>query len=118
MAFEPIADVYRGVRFRQLAPKLRWPVGPGFANQVESTRPRNERTGQFLDPEGTFITFDDDARVNVGFLLKTGALVIDDTNQRRGEKATKAGEQAVSATAAPLSERPVADSSPPVPAAK
>jgi hypothetical protein len=74
---ERIAEEYRGVRFRQLAPKLRWPVGDGFAHQTESVRPRNKATLRFEDPEGTFITFEDDARVNVAQLIRTGALAIE-----------------------------------------
>lgn len=105
--FEPIAEVYRGVRFRQFAPKLRWTVGDGFADERVSERPRNERTGQFTDSEGTYVVFEDDARVNVDFLLKTGGLQIEDTNQRRGARAEKAAAEVQAMTSGPLSERPL-----------
>jgi hypothetical protein len=77
MADQRIAEEYRGVRFRQLAPKLRWPVGDGFANQTESVRPRNKNTLRFEDPEGTFVVFEDDARIDIPHLIRIGALVID-----------------------------------------
>lgn len=95
MADGPIPEVYRGVRFRQLAPKLRWFVGPGFSDMKESERPRNENTGVFLDdPEGTFVKFEDDAHgIDIDRQLRAGGLVIEDTNQRRGEQAEKAAAQ-------------------------
>lgn len=110
MADERIAEEYRGVRFRQIAPKLRWPVGEGFAHQTESVRPRNKNTLRFEDTEGTFIVFEDEARINIPRLLRTGALVIEDTNQRRGAKAEAAAESANAPLAMPLGERPVSGS--------
>lgn len=75
MSRAPIPEEYRGVRFRQIAPSLRWRVGDGLANQVESKRPRDPDTREYLDPEGTFITFDDDARIDVETLVRRGHLV-------------------------------------------
>jgi hypothetical protein len=110
VADERIAEEFRGVRFRQIAPKLRWPVGEGFGTQTESVRPRNKNTLRFEDPEGTFIVFEDEARINIPRLLRTGALVIEDTNQRRGAKAEAAAVSANAPLGMPLGERPVSGS--------
>lgn len=84
-----IPEEYRGVRFRQLAPMLRWFTGGGHGTMHESERPRNEQTGQFLDPDGTFVTFQPDADMDIDRQLRIGGLVIEDTNQRRGERAER-----------------------------
>lgn len=98
MARERIAEEYRGVRFRLVAPALRWPVGEGLAVQTLSKRPRNNKTMEFLDAEGTFIVFEDEARIDIPKLLQSGVLVIDDTNQRRGAKAERAAAETIAET--------------------
>ncbi len=71
-----LAEEYRGVRFRQIAPNLRWPVGEGLGTQHLSKRPRDPRTLAFLDGEdGTIIEFEDGARVDVDQLLARGWIV-------------------------------------------
>lgn len=110
MAEQQMAEEFRGVRFRQIAPKLRWPVGEGLAHQTESVRPRNKNTLRFEDPQGTFIVFEDEAHINIPRLLRTGALVIEDTNQRRGAKAEAAAESVNAPLSQPLGERPVSGS--------
>jgi hypothetical protein len=110
VADERIAEEFRGVRFRQISPKLRWPVGDGWAGLTESTRPRNKNTLRFEDPEGTFIVFDDEARINIPRLIRIGALVIEDTNQRRGAKAEAAADAVNAVQELPLGDRPVAGS--------
>jgi hypothetical protein len=73
-------------------------------------RPRNKNTLRFEDPEGTFIVFEDDARINIPRLLRTGALAIEDTNQRRGAKAEAVAASANAPLAVPLADRPVGGS--------
>lgn len=68
-----LAEEYRGVRFRQIAPALRWPVGEGLGTQRLSKRPRDRRTLEFLDgEEGTIVEFEDEARIDVAQLLERG----------------------------------------------
>lgn len=68
-----LAEEYRGVRFRQIAPALRWPVGEGLGTQRLSKRPRDRRTLEFLDgEEGTIVEFEDEARIDVARLLERG----------------------------------------------
>lgn len=68
-----LAEEYRGVRFRQIAPNLRWPVGGGLGTQHLSKRPRDRKTLEFMDgDEGTILEFEDDARVDVAYLLQRG----------------------------------------------
>lgn len=68
-----LAEEYRGVRFRQIAPALRWPVGEGLGTQRLSKRPRDRRTLEFLDGEdGTIVEFEEEARIDVAHLLERG----------------------------------------------
>lgn len=87
MPRDPIPEEYRGVRFRQIAPALRWSVGEGLAHQEESKRARDPDTNQFLDVDGTFVTFDDDARIDLVRLIERGHLVRDDEPKGKSKAA-------------------------------
>jgi hypothetical protein len=70
MPKQPIAEEYRGVRFRQVAPTLRWRVGADHWEYHESKRPRNPKTLAYTDGEdGTVIQFEDDAYVDVARMI-------------------------------------------------
>lgn len=89
-----IPEVYRGVRFRQVAQYLRWFEGEGFGNMQESYFP-SDAEGRFYPPaEPIYLTFPDDMHgLEIDRQLRTGGLVIDDPNQRREAKAVKAAEE-------------------------
>lgn len=99
-----IPEVYRGVRFRQVTPALRWYVGDGFANMKESEFPKNAK-GEYINPppEPVYVTFEEDAHsIDIDRLLRPGGgLEIDDTNQRRGERAERAAVTRVAESLSP-----------------
>ena len=63
-----------GTVYRQIAHRLRIQRGPGRPDKV-SERPRKDKRGPFLDGnDPTLIEIEEGDRVDVGFLLRTGAL--------------------------------------------
>lgn len=62
--------------YRQISPRIRVQRGPGKPDFV-SERPRATPAGPFTDSDDapTLVEFDADCIVNVGFLLRAGAIV-------------------------------------------
>ncbi len=87
MAKTPIAEEYRGVRFRQVAPTLRWRVGAEHWEYHESKRPRAKKDLAYLDgPDGTIIQFEDDAFVDVANWLARRWIVKIDQRSHMAKK--------------------------------
>lgn len=92
-----IPEAYRGVRFRQVCPYLRWFVGEGFSHMEESWFPSNAE-GVFYPPaEPIYLTFPDDMHgLEIDRQLRTGGLVIDDPSKRREARAERAAPERMS----------------------
>lgn len=71
-----ISQQYVGVPFRQITHRLRVQRGPGRPH-LESERPRDEKSGRFLDDDDpTIVTFDEHCQVDVDSLLAIGAIEV------------------------------------------
>ena len=77
--------------YRQLSPRIRVQRGPGKPDFV-SERPRATPAGPFTDSDDapTLVEFDADCIVNIGFLLRAGAIVEVQAARGRGRASVAA----------------------------